>query len=100
MCLKKEDIKESDADLDDGDCDVEGEIGDLKTVYLWPHDSKHGSWVTCAAEVKDFEQLVGPNHSHPVSVQPLDCFFLLLLLIFFTHSATETNRYTQLEITS
>ena len=30
MCLKKEDIKELDADLEGGDCDVEGEIHDPK----------------------------------------------------------------------
>ena len=34
---------------------------------------------TSAAEVKDFEQLVGPNqHNLPVNVKPLGCFFLFL----------------------
>ena len=30
ICSKKEEIKKSDADLDGGDCDVEGEISDNK----------------------------------------------------------------------
>ena len=42
VCSKREEIKESDADLDRGKCDVKGEISDLKTVYSWPHKNKHG----------------------------------------------------------
>ena len=30
MCLKKEEIKELNADLDKGNCDAEGEISDPK----------------------------------------------------------------------
>ena len=59
-CLKKEVIKESDADLDGGDSDGEREISDPKDgVSLAAHKQ---TWRR-AAEVKDFEQLVGPNYS-------------------------------------
>ena len=50
---------------------------------------------TRTAEVKDFEQPVGPNHSLPVNAKPLDCFFLFLLSPYFTTWATDTNRCSQ-----
>ena len=77
-CLKKEEIKESEAELDGGDCDVEGENSDpTDNVSL---AARQQTWwpATCTAEVKDFEQLVEPSHSLPVNVQPLGCFFLFL----------------------